>query len=113
MQRLHATTILAVRHRGTVALGGDEKLAGVYVAGAAPKALGFRVDKNQVYCEDFIKSKTAMVSPGDERELGSVKVKVCSAASAQATGASLQLVMTRNLPLMRGMPLTSEDMTNN
>jgi len=93
----------------TVALGGDEALAGVYVPNAAPRALGFRVDKNRVYCEDFATGKMAEVTPGESRGLAAVKIKVCSAASAKKTGANLQLVVVRDLPLMEGMPLTSED----
>jgi MFS family permease len=93
----------------TVALGGDEKLAGVYVPNAAPKALGFRVDKNRVFCEDFITGKTTEASPGDQRTLAGAKVKVCSAANAVPTGASLQLVVARAVPLMIGMPLTADD----
>ncbi len=93
----------------TVALGGDESVAGVYIPGAAPKALGYRVDKNRVFAEDFATGKTAEAPPGDLRTLEGVRIKVCTAASARATGVSLQLVVVRDVPLMEGMPLTSED----
>lgn len=93
----------------TLAIGGDEKLAAVFVAGAPAKALGYRVDKNRVFCEDFGAEKTMEVQPGDQRELGRAKIRVCSAASATPTGASLRLVQVRHLSLMEGMPLTAED----
>jgi len=93
----------------TVALGGDEKLVGVYVPNAAGKALGFRVDKNRVFCEDFTTGRTTEVPPGEERTLAGARIKVCSPAHADPTGAHLQLIVIRDLALMIGMPLTGDD----
>jgi hypothetical protein len=93
----------------TVALGGDEKAAAVYVPGAPPRALGYRVAKNRVWCEDFPTGKTAEIPVGDQRNLLNVRIKVCSPGSARPTGSSLRLVVVRNLPLVEGMPLTADD----
>jgi len=65
----------------TVALGGDDKLASIFVPGASPKALGYRVDRNRVICEDFATGKTADAPPGDERTLVGARVRVCSSAT--------------------------------
>ena len=93
----------------TLALGGDEKQVGVYVPNAPPKAFGYRVDKNRVFVEDFVTGKTIEARPGDERTLGSARIKVCSLASAKTIGVNLQLALVRDVPLLEGMPLTSED----
>ncbi|MBI2805794.1 MAG: VWA domain-containing protein [Planctomycetes bacterium] len=92
-----------------VTLGGDERQAGVFVPNAPPKAIGYRVDRNRVFCEDFTTGKTAEVPAGDQRTLANAKVRVCSASSAQPTGANLQLVVVRDVPLLIGMPLTADD----
>lgn len=93
----------------TVSVGGDEKLVGVYVPDAPGKALGYRVDRNRVIVEDFATGKTADALPGEERPLAGAKLKVCSAANAVATGVNLQLIVVREVALMEGMPLTSDD----
>jgi hypothetical protein len=92
-----------------VTLGGDEKLSRIHVSGAPARALAYRADRNRVFCEDFATGSAVEVSPGDQRQLASVRIKVCSAASARPVGANLQLVLARNLPLMEGMPVTSDD----
>lgn len=93
----------------TVAVGGDEKAAAVFVPNAPAKAFGFRVQAHRVICEDFAAQRSTEVAPGDERELAGVKIKVCSVASARPTGATLRLIQVRHLSLMDGMPLTTED----
>jgi hypothetical protein len=93
----------------TVAVGGDEKLVGVFVPNAPAKAFGFRVDKNRVFCEDFATGKTIEAPPGEQWTVASAKIRVCSPAHAQPTGANLKLVVARDVPLMVGMPLTGDD----
>ncbi len=93
----------------TVTLGGDERQVGVYVPNAPPRAVAFRIEKNRVLCEDFATGKTTEAAPGDQRTLANARVKVCTAAEAQPAGASLQLVVVRDVPLMVGMPLTADD----
>jgi len=92
-----------------VSLGGDEKLVGVYVPEAAPRALGYRVDRDKVLCEDYPAGRTTECAPGDVRPLSRAKIRVCSAASASPTGITLQLILPRNVSLMDGMPLTADD----
>ena len=93
----------------TVAVGGDEKLVGVYVPNAPAKAFGFRVDKNRVFCEEFATGRTTEAAPGDQRAVANAKIRVCCATEAQPTGANLQLIVVRDVPLMVGMPLTADD----
>ena len=92
-----------------VAVGGDEKLVGVYIPNAPARALGYRVDRERVLCEDFSNGKIGDAPPGDLRTVASAKVKVCSAANAQTIGVNLQLIMAKDVALIEGMPLTSED----
>ncbi len=93
----------------TVALGGDERQVGVYVPNAPAKALGFRIDKNRVVCEDFTNGKTTVTAAGDTHTLAAARIRICSATDATPTGASLQLIVLRDVPLMIGMPLTADD----
>ncbi|MBM3996209.1 MAG: VWA domain-containing protein [Planctomycetes bacterium] len=92
-----------------VALGGDEKQVGVYIPNAAPKALGYRVERDRVFVDDFTTGRTEEVKPGEVQTLGKVKIKVCSADEATPTGAKLTLLVTRDVPLMIGVPMTAED----
>jgi hypothetical protein len=93
----------------TVALGGDEKLAGVFVPNAPARALGFRVDRDRVLCEDFTTGRTGQTAPGETHTVAAARIRVCSAEAATPTGASLKLLVTRDVPLMVGMPMTAED----
>jgi hypothetical protein len=61
-------------------------------------------------CEDFTSGKTMDVPPGDQRRLANALLTVRSDASAVPTGASLQLLQVRQVNLMEGMPLTTEDL---
>lgn len=93
----------------TVAVGSDDRQAAVYVPDAPPKALGYRAVGHRIFCEDFATGKTSQVPPGDQRHLGKVRMRVCSATSASPIGATLQLTQVRDLALMEGMPLTADD----
>jgi hypothetical protein len=93
----------------TVALGGDEKLSSVFVPNAPAKALGFRVERNRVICEDFTTGRTGQTAPGDQHTVAAAKVRVCSGEAATPTGAHLKLLVTRDVPLLVGMPMTADD----
>jgi Ca-activated chloride channel family protein len=92
-----------------VAVGGDEKAATVCVRDAPARALGYYVRGSRVLCEDFSSGKTADAPPGDQRKLASALLTVRSDANATPTGASLQLLQVRQVSLLEGMPLTTED----
>lgn len=93
-----------------VTLGGDERRASFYVAGAPPVALRYRFHGETVLCDDATTGTTMEVPPGDRRMLGKVTITVCSPASTQTTGYALALYGGRTLHLQEGMPLTAEDL---
>jgi Mg-chelatase subunit ChlD len=93
-----------------VSIGGDERRASVYVAGAPAVALRYRLHGESVLCQDMQTGQTLEVQPGDQRSLGKVTVKVCSPASARQVGLALRLSNGRSLLLGVGMPLTGEDL---
>jgi Ca-activated chloride channel family protein len=93
-----------------VSVGGDERLASVFVQGAPPVALRYWLEGDRVLCEDATTGQAGEVGPGDRRRLGGVTVSVCSPGSAQASGYTLQLAQGKALDLGVGMPLTAEDL---
>jgi hypothetical protein len=92
-----------------VSVGGDERLASFFVAGAPAVALRYLIERDRVVCEDLTTGEVGEVEPGDTRALGKVAIKVCSPASSQTTGYALHLSNGRTVPLQEGMPLTAED----
>jgi Mg-chelatase subunit ChlD len=93
-----------------VSLGGDERLASFYVAGAPAVALRYWVEKGRVLCADATTGQTTEAPPGDRRTVGRVAVTVCSPASTKKTGYVLSLSGGRALLLREGMPLTADDL---
>lgn len=100
----------------TVTLGfapisvGSDALASVFIAGAPPIALRYRVEQDQVLAEDTVARATTSAAPGECRQIAGVRVAVCSAASARAVGMTLQLSSGKTLTLTEGMPLTPDDL---
>jgi Ca-activated chloride channel family protein len=92
-----------------VSLGGDERLASIFVKGAPPVALSYWVDGEAVLCQDATTGQTSEVQPGERRAIGKVSVAVCSPASARLSGYALQLSNGKSLRLGEGMPLMSQD----
>jgi hypothetical protein len=92
-----------------ISVGGDEQLASVFVKGAAPVALTYRLDGEEVLCEDAVTGQTTVAPPGDRRLVGKVSIAVCSPASARQSGYALQLSNGKSLRLGEGMPLMSQD----
>jgi hypothetical protein len=93
-----------------VSVGGDERLASVFVQGAPAVALRYRLEAGRVLCEDVAAGRTVTVESGDSRRLGSVTVKVCSPASARQSGYRLVLTGGKAVSLGEGMPLTADDL---
>lgn len=94
-----------------VSVGGDERAASVYVAGAAPVALRYRMDHaGRVLCEDATTGEEIEVSPGDRKRVGNVTVTVCSPANVRGSGYALELDSGATIPLSDGMPLTQADL---
>jgi hypothetical protein len=94
----------------TVGIGGDENLASIFVPGALPVALRYYIQEDRVLCEDVATRQTTEVMPGEQRQIGKVTIKVCSAASARQSGYALQLSDGKGLRLGEGMPLTADDL---
>jgi von Willebrand factor type A domain len=92
-----------------VSVGGDAAAA-VFIAGAPPIALRYRVEQDQVLAEDAATGTTTPAAPGESRQIAGVRVAVCSAASARGVGMTLQLSSGKTLALTEGMPLTPEDL---
>ena len=61
-------------------------------------------------CEDAATGETTEVVPGDRRTVGRVAITVCSPASSQKTGYTLQLSSGKAVLLQEGMPLTADDL---
>jgi Ca-activated chloride channel family protein len=93
-----------------VTLGGDEKVASFFIAGAPAIALRYRLQGEKVLCEDEMTGQSFEVEPGDRRTIGKVTVTVCSPASSKKTGYSLQLSNGKTVVLQEGMPLTADDL---
>jgi hypothetical protein len=93
-----------------VTIGSDHKLASLVVHGAPPLALRYRVAKNRVLCEDVATGSTSEAFPGHRRQLGSVSIAVCSAATVRQSGCTLRLADGKSIPLGIGMPLTPDDL---
>src|SRR5262249_13951185 len=80
----------------------------VYVPGAPPRALGYRLQGDRILVEDYATGKTVAVGPGDERKVGNVRIAVRSAQQAEATGLAL-VFKGKTLALSAGLPITHED----
>jgi hypothetical protein len=100
----------------TVTLGpiavslGSDAAAAVFIAGAPPTALRYRVEQDRVLAEDSVTGVTTAAAPGETRQFAGVRVTVCSAASARAVGMTLHLSSGKTLTLTEGMPLTPDDL---
>ncbi|MFO0969037.1 MAG: GYF domain-containing protein [Gemmataceae bacterium] len=92
----------------TVAVGGSERHASVFVPGAPPRALGYRLQGDRILVEDYATGKTSEIGPGDERKVGNVRIAVRSAQQAEATGLAL-VFKGKALALSDGLPITEED----
>jgi hypothetical protein len=93
-----------------ISIGGDERVASIYVPGSPGVALRYRVHGESVLCEDASTGQTLEIQPGDRRALGRVSVTLCSPASARQVGLALRLSNGKALLLGVGMPLTAEDL---
>jgi hypothetical protein len=92
-----------------VGIGGDERLASVFIQGAAPLALRYRVDGKRVLVQDMASGQVAEIQPGDRRQVGNVAISLCSPSTTRTLGLVLQLSNGKNVALNEGMPLTAED----
>jgi GYF domain 2/von Willebrand factor type A domain len=93
-----------------VTIGGNERHASVFVAGAAPIALRFSVQDGRVLCEDAVAKTTTEILPGGYRAIGKVRVAVGSTAQAKQIGYRLQLSSGKSIMLAQGLPLTADDL---
>jgi hypothetical protein len=93
-----------------VSVGGDERQASFFVAGAAPVALRYWIAGDKILCEDVPARQTVEVQPGSRRALGRVAVTVCSSTGNRPIGLLLRLDDGRVLPLQDGMPLIATDL---
>jgi Ca-activated chloride channel family protein len=93
-----------------ISLGSDERRSSFFIAGAAPVALRYWVDGEEVCCEDVPSGQTTRVAAGESRQIGRVMVTMRSVAASRQTGYVLELVGGRKLQLQEGMPLTAEDL---
>jgi Ca-activated chloride channel family protein len=92
-----------------VTVGGDERLATVFVQGAPALALSFHVVNGCVLCQEVGTGPAVEMAPGETRKVAGVTVAVCSVATARASGFALQFADGKRVELMVGMPLTRED----
>jgi hypothetical protein len=92
-----------------VGIGGDERLASVFIQGAAPLALRYRVDGKRVLVQDMATGQVAEIQPGDRRQVGNVAISLCSPSTTRTLGLVLQLSNGKNVALNEGMPLTADD----
>jgi hypothetical protein len=93
-----------------VGIGGDERLAAVFVRDAPALALRYWLDGDRVLCQDVIHDVLTEVPPGDRLRVGNVLVTVCHSGSVRQTGYTLSMSDGRSVPLDRGMPLTADDL---
>src|SRR5262249_17869913 len=92
----------------TVAVGGSERHASVFVPGAPPRALGYHLDGDRVIVEDYATGRTPQIGPRDERKVGKVRIAGRRAQQAEATGLAL-VFKGKTLALSDGLPITEED----
>jgi hypothetical protein len=93
-----------------ISVGGDDRLASVFVQGAPPLALRYRVEAGRVLCEDVPSGRIAEMQPGESRRLAGATITVCSPDNARQSGYRLFLAGGKAVLLGEGMPLTAEDL---
>lgn len=63
-----------------VTFGGDSRKSTVFAMGQAPVALEYRIEGDQIVCEDVVAETTAVVKPGEKRALGDLEITVVAAS---------------------------------
>ena len=64
-----------------VTIGSNSNACTVFAMGAPPIALRYRRVGGQIECEDVVREQSSTVQPGDERTVGSIKIKVCTSGA--------------------------------
>jgi hypothetical protein len=104
-----------------VTIGGDASSCTVYARNAPAVALRYKLEQDQIVCEDVVKGRSFSVEPGNRQAVGSLTVTV-RAAGAAAQGApaapaaprpagvlSLRLSNGKTIPLSDGAKLGAAD----
>jgi hypothetical protein len=102
-----------------VTIGGDASACTVYARNAPAVAFRYKLERNQVLCEDVAKGRTSSVQPGNRQVVGNLTVTVRAAGDAQPStaaqsapapgGLSLRLSNGKSIPLSDGAKLSTTD----
>jgi hypothetical protein len=105
-----------------VTIGGDASACTVYARNAPAVALRYKLEQDQILCEDVAKGRTSSVQPGNRQVVGNLTVTVRAAGdaaqpspAAQAAprapsgGLSLRLSNGKTIPLSDGAKLSATD----
>ena len=68
----------------SVSIGSDSRACSVYVPGAPPVALRYRLTSGRIECQDVPGEQTAEVRPGDQRKAGECYGTVCAAGHTES-----------------------------
>lgn len=71
-----------------VTVGSDSRGCTVFVAGAPPMALRYRLVGNQIQCEDVLSGTVSTIFPGDQKTLGKATLRICAANAKHSARAS-------------------------
>jgi hypothetical protein len=69
-----------------VCIGSDARRCAVWTPGGPAMSMRFRFAEGKVTCDDVVAERSAVVPPGFQQQIGSVRVIVCVGASGAATG---------------------------